>query len=269
MGLFDIYHNVSGFGLWGFEPLQSLVTANIQAQNSPRRLEPEIFNRLAAVPSLSGFQILPVLRLFGCSYGSCLDGYVCFDDSYKSHPVVFIDFKGGGDTVLSLYASLTNMMMTLAESYETAYYIHEDGYLTKDTNKVLEIWQKYNSNELVEGVLNKVLQLEPTLPQLEMGFQLLKEIADILTFSHDIRLIEPLIRVLRRPPTNTSDDENLDYLRSMSSMYLGWLGSQNAVEPLIQALKDEYWLTRYWSAITLGEIKDTQAVRGLNEMSGR
>lgn len=61
----------------------------------------------------------------------CLTGYVYQDETYKSFPVVFRDYKGGSDTVLRLYASLTDMMVTLAESYETAYYIGEDGYLKK------------------------------------------------------------------------------------------------------------------------------------------
>lgn len=89
------------------------------------------------------------------------------------------------------------------------------------------------------------------LPQLEMvlGYELIKEVGDTLYFTHDKRLIEPFIRVLRRPPTNTKFDENLDYFRQMSSLYLGWLGGVDAVESLIDALRDGYWLTRYWATI--------------------
>nr|WP_242032992.1 HEAT repeat domain-containing protein [Coleofasciculus sp. FACHB-129] len=52
----------------------------------------------------------------------------------------------------------------------------------------------------------------------------------------------------------------------MSSLYLGWAGSTNAVEPLIDALKEEYWLTRYWATITLGDLKDSRAVSSLIEL---
>jgi hypothetical protein len=260
VGLFDISHDFHGFGPWGFIPFQGVANIYMKKRQYYAHKEPETFS------GISYFQSPAALEIFCCLSDGGLTGYVYKDETNKSFPVVFRDYKGGSDTVLRLYASLTDMMMTLAESYETAYYIGEDGYLTKDTNEVLEIWRKYNSNQLVEGVLNKIEQLEPILPQLEMGNELLKEVADILMFSRDRRLIEPLIRVLRRPPTNTQLDENLDYFRQMSSLYLGWYGGVDAVEPLINALLDEHWLTRYWVAITLGTLKDSRAVPPLIEI---
>ncbi|MDB9513819.1 HEAT repeat domain-containing protein [Kamptonema animale CS-326] len=162
------------------------------------------------------------------------------------------------------------MMVTLAECYETAYYREADGYLAKDTNKVWEIWRKYNSEPLVKAALKKIEQAEPILPQLDgnTSSYLLHEVGDILKFSQDERLIAPLIRVLRKPPTNgrADENENLDYLRGTASMLLGWLGGTNAVEPVIEALKDEYWLTRYWAVITLGELKDPRAISHLTEL---
>jgi HEAT repeats len=263
--LFDINHNFAGFGPWGFMPFQSLFTFYMQRQNSYARTKPAILKRISAFPCISDWLSPSALQIFCCREG-CMTGYVYKDNNYESFPVVCIDYKGGSDTVLGLYASLTDMMLTIAESYETAYYIREDGYLEKDTTKVLAIWQKYNSQKLVEGVLAKIKLLEPTLPQLEMGGDLLKEVADTLKFSHDERLIAPLVRVLRRQPTNTDDDKNLDYLRQMSSLYLGWLGDRNTIVQLIPALKDEYWMTRYWAAITLGQLPDLQAVPHLNEL---
>jgi len=266
VGLFDIYHNSDGFAPWGFIPFQGLVNKYISKSNYYARMEPEIFKRLSAFPCISNFQNPAALEIFYGYYDGCLTGYVYKDENYKYYPVVFRDYKGGCDTVLRLYSSLTNMMMTLAESYETAYYIGENGYLRKDKNKVLEIWRKYNLEQLVTGVLIKVEQLEQILPQLEMGFDLIKEVGDTLNFTRDKRLIAPLIRVLRRPPTNTQFDENLDYFRQMSSLYLGSLGDADAVDSLIDALRDEYWLTRYWATITLGEITDLRAVSPLNKI---
>lgn len=270
--LFNIDHKDSNgyssngyISWWGFVQFQSVVTENIQNQNDYACLEQDILNRISAFPIISDFRNPSAFQIFRSKEG-CMTGYVYKDNYYKSFPVIFLDFYQGSNTVLMLYASLTDMMMTIAESYETAYYIREDGYLAKDTNKVLEIWRKYNSDKLVEGVLTKIKQLEQILPQLEMGFELLKEIADIFKFSHDERLIEPLISVLIRPPTNTVHDENLDYLRQMSSLYLGQFGGKNVAIQLIQALKNEYWMIRYWAVITLGDIKETHAIPHLNEL---
>ncbi len=77
------------------------------------------------------------------------------------------------------------------------------------------------------------------------GDLLLKEISDILFFSGDKRLINPLIKVLRLPPTKDSEkDETLDYLRSMSCLYL-MRGGDNSVMQIIEALQNEYWFIRY------------------------
>lgn len=265
VGLFDIYHNSDGFYPWGFIPFQGVVNKYISKSSWYANMEPEIFKRISAFPCISDFQNPAALEMF-LGHESCLTGYVYKDENYKYYPVVFRDFKGGGNTVLRLYSSLTNMMMTLAESYEIAYYIGENGYLKKDKNKVLEVWRKYNSEQLVTDVLTKLEQLEPLLPQLEMGFDLIKEVGDTLSFTHDKRLIAPLIRVLKRPPTNTQFDKNLDYFRQMSSLYLGSLGGADVVDSLIDALRDEYWLTRYWATITLGEITDLRAVSPLNKI---
>lgn len=51
------------------------------------------------------------------------------------------------------------LQCSLYKCHETAYYIGENGYLRKNTNQVLEIWRKYNSEQLVAGILNKLQQL--------------------------------------------------------------------------------------------------------------
>lgn len=267
-GLFDIYHSFSGFGPWGFLNLQFVVDEYLKRKKYAVT-DPEILNQLSAFKRLSGFQNPTSLEIF-CGIESCDTGYVAFHEGCKSIQVVCYNYKGGSHTVIAEYASLTDMMVTLAECYETAYYREANGDLAKDTNKVWEIWRKYNSEPLVKAALKKIEQAEPILPQLDgnTSSYLLHEVGDILNFSQDERLIAPLIRVLRRPPTNNRADENenLDYLRGTASMLLGWLGGTNAVQPVIEALKDEYWLTRYWAAITLGELKDHRAIFPLTEL---
>lgn len=49
-----------------------------------------------------------------------------------------------------IYTSLTNMMLTIAECYETgAYYLSEDGFVEQNEAKATEILRKYNP-EIVE-----------------------------------------------------------------------------------------------------------------------
>lgn len=271
VGLFDIHHDFSGFSPWGFIPFQSGFAEYLKREYQYLPIESKLLSKLSTFPSFAYFHNPPGFEIFRC-YESCRIGYVYQDDHYKFYPVVFRDFKGGSDYVLMIYASLTDMMLTIAESYETAYYIREEGelagYLALDTTKSLEIWRKYNSEQLVEGILAKMKKIEPILPQLEgnLGYEFLKEIEDIFRFSHDERLIQPLVRVLTRPPTNSVYDENLDYLRGGSSSFLGSFGSKNTAIQLIPALQNEYWMIRYWVVIALGNLKNIQVIPHLNKL---
>ncbi len=66
-------------------------------------------------------------------------------------PVVVL---GEGELPSILYTNLTDMMLTLAECYETnAYYLGEDGYIEEDECKTAEVLRKYN-NELNEKAIS-------------------------------------------------------------------------------------------------------------------
>lgn len=68
--------------------------------------------------------------------------------------VTIVDYQGGkipvvdigeGDMARINYASLTDMMLTLAEYYETgAYYLDDEGFVCKDEGKAAQIFRKYN-----------------------------------------------------------------------------------------------------------------------------
>ena len=131
--LFDIYHDWGYFGGWGFAPLQLVVDEYIQTRNDYARIDPEILNRISSFQRVSCFARSTILEIF-CGSQACDTGYVLFNETPKFFLVAFRNFQGGGDSVLAQYASLTDMMLTLAECYETAYYIGRDGYLAKDKN---------------------------------------------------------------------------------------------------------------------------------------
>ncbi|MGB3651637.1 MAG: HEAT repeat domain-containing protein [Rivularia sp. (in: cyanobacteria)] len=240
--LFDIGKGWGFFMGLGFHPLQTLVQKNSRHTKT------------------SG------LNLFIGS--DCKDGYLIYDKYSQSFPIICIGNKGGAGQTISKYASLTDMMLTIADCYEQAYYINANGYFSKDENKALEIWQKYNSHHIVSATLSKIAQLEPQLLKIntDKGFRLLEETANTWKWTGDFRFAEILMRVLQKPPTNTNNDEQSDYFRSQASKFLWSSSDSRVVKPLIKILEEEYWLTRYYATIALGYLGDDSAIPALNEM---
>ena len=65
------------------------------------------------------------------------------DTREKLSPVIYF-YAEDGETEIA-YSSLTNMMLTIAECYETgAYYLSEDGFVEQDEVNVNKIFRKYN-----------------------------------------------------------------------------------------------------------------------------
>ncbi len=76
-------------------------------------------------------------------------GYALVDDkTQETSPVVFQNCYGGGCSLIIEYASLTSMMLTVAECYESAYFVDSNGYLHLDDNQALDIWRKFNSEKI-------------------------------------------------------------------------------------------------------------------------
>ena len=175
------------------------------------------------------------------------------EEAKDTATVLNFDIENGGAQIS--YVSLTNMMLTIAECYETgAYYLHEKGYPLEDEPKAAQILRKYNS-ELAESSLRKLQQ--------RLSLESLTEItADLMKFK-DSRAVEPLIQALQFPTAEIGDsDENMG-IRALAARILGELGDARAVVPLIQALKDECWMSRFWAAIALGQLKDHRGVAHL------
>ncbi len=69
------------------------------------------------------------------------------DKQEKSSPVLYFAHEDCEPKIA--YSSLTNMMLTIAECYETgAYYLSEDGFVEENKAKVAQILCKYNSEIL-------------------------------------------------------------------------------------------------------------------------
>jgi len=195
------------------------------------------------------------LEIFFCYIGE-VGGYVFVDDSQETSQVIFAYHKDGDD-ITQKYTSLTSMMTTIAECYETGAYSitkHEDCTVTVTNNeqKAHQIWCKHNS-EIVDSLLEKLQQ--------ELSLQSLTDIAADLIKLKDPRTVKPLIRALEKPAL-TDDDLGI---QALAVRILGELGDDGAVELLISALQNDNWMTRYWAAISLGQLKDKRATYPLIE----
>lgn len=68
---------------------------------------------------------------------------ILIETKEKSSPV--IDFYAEDCEPEIVYSSLTNMMLTIAECYETgAYYLAKDGFVEQNEVKAAKIFRKYN-----------------------------------------------------------------------------------------------------------------------------
>ncbi|PSB54967.1 HEAT repeat domain-containing protein, partial [Chamaesiphon polymorphus] len=194
----------------------------------------------------------------------CVDGYMVMNQSRQSYPIVFWDFKGGSDVTYTKYASLTDMMVTIAESYENACTIDKRGRIIENKDKWWEIWRKYNASYWVNLSLRNIDLIQNKLPSYICGEYLsvtvVKELADTLKFSQDVRLIEVLSSFLRSPRIDPDFDRQLKHT---ASMYLSSVGGSQAVDYLLPILNDDDWETRYLAIVALGQIKDDRSVPAL------
>jgi hypothetical protein len=194
----------------------------------------------------------------------CVEGYMVLNQNRKSYPIVFWDFKGGGDTVYSKYTSLTDMMVTIAECYENACTVDDRGRLIENKDKIWEIWRKYNASFWVDLSLRNIDLIQNKLPPYICDEQLFRtvisELADTLRFSQDVRLVEVLSTFLRYSPTDPNYNRQLSH---HAAMYLSSVCVRQSVDFLLPILNEKYWENRYLAIVALGQIKDNRAIPSL------
>jgi hypothetical protein len=189
--------------------------------------------------SPKGFQIFPH------NFESKLMGYLVIQENLETCPVIFEHIKTSG-CIVKKYASLTSMMLTLAECLETKVYERDErGY---------QIWRKHNIS-IIEKALTKL--------ENDISLESLNEIAADLIRFKDSRVVKPLIQALSAPKSEIVDSEEKMGIRQLAAQILGELGDLRAVEPLICALNDKYFMTRIAAAMSLGQLRDERAVQPL------
>jgi hypothetical protein len=87
-------------------------------------------------------------------------GAVCVKNCPEPNPIILIEKQGGRKH--TFYSSITSMILTIAECFETsAYYLDEYGCITADEFKRAEILRKHNL-EIVEKALSDIsILLDP------------------------------------------------------------------------------------------------------------
>lgn len=185
-------------------------------------------------------------------------GYVILEENPNKSRVIFChsgEILGGRPYQ---YTSLTNMMMTIAECYETgAYYSHFTGDLSNQNLATTKIWWKYNSD--IKDILLE--ELQKTTSEIWRSYEIAQQ--ELIIFFQYSRFVEPLINALQG---SLSGDTNIEIIRGIiAAQILGEMGDVRAVEPLIAALQlSENSEIRRYSAQALGMLKDDRAIGRLS-----
>lgn len=189
----------------------------------------------------------PIFELSGQFY------FVNCSDISKDTGTVWNFFPEFGYPELS-YETLTAMMFTIAECYETgAYYLDDEDCLEKDELKAAEIKQK-NNPSLAKSSLKEL--------KTDISLASLTEISGDLIEFKPSEAVEPLIQILQSSAKSVSYEEQVG-TKALAARILGEIGDSRAVLPLIEVSLGEEYLTRYWITISLGKLRDKKATSHL------
>lgn len=192
---------------------------------------------------------------------------ICFSNNFfcvitgdleqkDTSPVIF--FNQETYTQYICHTSLTAMMLTIAEAYETgAYYLNSIGYPEMDEKKFAPILRR-NNPELVEEGLVKLRQV-----QKKLSLELMSDIMENIRWFKDPRAVEPLIDLLQVPAPGFRDSNGLAEIQQIAADILGEIADTRAVTPLILALEAGYSGTRLSAAQSLGKLGDPLAIEPL------
>ena len=194
----------------------------------------------------------------------------CFTVAQKTVlPIIRIrEYQGGVNNTIVMYSSLNNMIKTVAESYQRAYFFDGSGQLYKDLAQIKSIWQKYNSSYFISRTIKRFEQVKHKLIALEpdVSSAWLQEIGDVLILTENNSLLQILISILTLPPCNNQLDNNLDNLRSQAARIIIQAQDKKAIPELIKQLDNDYGIARYWTVKTLANLRDPTVIQPLKKL---
>lgn len=248
------------FENWTFRPLQEIL-ARYQKYLSEKRLWGT--HQIKTIPYFKNFKRLGIFY----NAGQGKTGSIWIHNNLEFCPVIFEYCEEGDLSILQKYTSLTSMMLTMAECYETgAYYIEPEMYggyfISRNPEKAHQVWRKYNSN-IIEFALQS---LQPTA----LCGQFFIYFSDDLIEFKDSRAVEPLVQGLQilnyqnAERNQLEDPFNYSDPKRQVARILGELGDSRAIPALIAVLKDDYcnnwnYMTKVYAAKALGQLRDERA----------
>lgn len=210
---------------------------------------------------------------------------VCDKKEKKTSPIFFIDGEDRESSYMA-YDSLTSMMLTIAQAFETGgFVVDENGILQEDPKKIAQITNELNPKR-TEKLLKDVKDVDMLIDFLShKDGRVRGKAAQALILLQDEKAVDRLIEVLRHedpgvrgltvrvlgelrnrqavdPLIETLEDQS-SYVRMEVPAALGYIGDTKAVEPLISALKDPDITVRAKTIWALGELRDSKAVEPL------
>lgn len=185
------------------------------------------------------YETSPLFIFLQDNCDSC--GIPLIDYQIEKSPVVVL---GEGEMPDIFYTSLTDMMLTLAECYETgAYYLDEEEYICEDECKTARALRKYN-NELNERALStfqSILSQPLYFSTLDFSnSKLLGQVAEstnVISRFKDSRGIDLLLEALQ--VWGKAKGLSRDGVCSWVIKALGEMCDVRALQPLTNALQDD------------------------------
>jgi hypothetical protein len=158
-------------------------------------------------------------------------------DSQKEKLPVFL--FGEAEIPDIFYTSLTDMMLTLAECYETGvYYLNEDGYICEDECKAASVLRKYNADIGERALL--AFQSLLSQPLDSSNNKLLGQVAEatvVISRFKDPRGVDLLLEAAQN--WSRVQGHCRDGVYSWVLQTLGEMCDVRALQPLTNALQDD------------------------------
>ena len=199
-------------------------------------------------------------QVFFCIFGE-IEGYVVIDSNLENCEVILSYWDS--DERIGHYSSLTSMMLTLAESFERG-----NSPCMLEEAEFEEIWLGYNC-DLLERKIVAVENNPSSKSVAELGgilsFISLSNANLIKSLIYQKRIVAALIIYLRNVPFAEMVDLNFLYGLVGIVANINIMKNMPGLELLVSALEDEYWLVRYWAALTLGDLEDARSIGPLKD----
>ena len=254
----------SGYGLglpYGFLSLHNLVV-KCQSKFEDYNSKPDAYKSFARTSPYLNPNWIPLF--YSLPFTEHAIGYVVIENDTQNLPIIFEDCNKSGGIIYE-YASLTSMMLTIAEYYETGNCHYQKAiwgeYIGCDRESTDSIWYKYNGH-LIEEALVKLKS--------EFSLRTMRRLVSLLCRNESSRSTEILIQLLtKKIPESLASEESCSYfmdIREFAVKSLVERGDPSAIKILVCDLQNPNDSIRWIAVRALGELGDKRVVKLLIEV---